>query len=306
MTRPHSPAVPALFAMLILVGSAILYLGNQDDEVASTANPIPAHQLTVKPDGAPALPASGRYSDYPASQSDRVFPPPTPPAAEQEPGPAPATAHRELPVVAANPLQGIDDSDSGLDATGAPLPEVVQQIRGLERNQALVALTALQNQATGENRQFVLKQLSGYADLGGNGVLVQAFLETAYTDSAVERGRILSYVQTDHPLADDSVTALAAAYEQEPDAHLRRSLASTLSRGGGRAGVDWVAQRLADTTDVDEWSMLVSSLGNSASPAASDYLHQTLNRLVEQDPGDSERKQRLREAILTLNKDLKD
>jgi hypothetical protein len=167
------------------------------------------------------------------------------------------------------------------------------------RAAAYAILLRMKDMVQGEDLQSVFKDLAGFADLGGNEVIVKAALLDASL-TAPEQARLLTYVDRRYPLQPETVDLLARAYENAGDM-LRPLIARTLAMAGDEAGVAWVVDRANGSASFSEWQFMIETLSVSQSRIAFDYLHTLLNNLAPEGPRYQEQMEIVRQAISALD-----
>ncbi len=182
------------------------------------------------------------------------------------------------------------------------LQEILQQLDKIEPAQALDIIVELKDETEGEERQFLLKQLARYADIGANDILIETFLNEPQQGSAIEASRILTYLDPTYPLSPEWTRNLEQAYDAEQSETVRQTLLGTIAQMGGSEGVSWMLDRMDNSNDQQEWETLLNALASSGSMDAFQGLGEMLNELQAVEPEETPSKRLLREAMLRLGK----
>ncbi len=165
---------------------------------------------------------------------------------------------------------------------------------------AAQALREVADQVSGEDRHRLMQALGRLGAAGGNDAITESVLGEGQGVSAVEAGRLLSYLDPTQPLQAGTAGGLIAAYASAGDADLRMAYARALAQVGGVTGQQWLVSQISQGAGGPEWDALVRAAGASASPWVFRELNRVLDQEAQASPGDSETKQVLREAILQM------
>jgi len=200
-------------------------------------------------------------------------------------------------LVADENKNDVDDSEQDAFETLFAMVEEAERLE--DRDTALELLLALMEVTSGEDLQSVLKKMAEYVDEGGNEAIMEAFFSSEEL-AEIERFRMLSYINPDYSLSEESIVRLQNTYDQVEEKELQHEIVNVLAVAGGEDTVSWLIGKADSAADYTEWSNMIGSLRLTGSVDALQYLHESLNNLSPGSPEYEMHRQELRDAIASF------
>lgn len=148
------------------------------------------------------------------------------------------------------------------------------------RAKAFSDLVQIKDELKGEALHTAMKEMYQFGELGGNDILIEAFLDPSIDISNHDRMRILSYINPESKISESQLSSLADVYENNVYPESSGILLTAISRAGGDLGAKLIIDMINPQQKDEIYIQAINALGLSGSPAANDYLNQTLNELV--------------------------
>jgi hypothetical protein len=171
------------------------------------------------------------------------------------------------------------------------------------REKAFSDLVQIKDKLKRETLHTAMKEMYQFGDIGGNDILIETFLDPLNEISDHDRMRILSYINPEYTISESRLLSLVDVYKNNVYPGSSGFFLTTISLAGGDFGAKLIIDMINPQQKDEIYVQAINALGLSDSPAARDYLNQTLNELVrvEKDNQDLEMINLVRNLIQKKN-----
>lgn len=145
-------------------------------------------------------------------------------------------------------------------------------------------IAQIQNDLTGETLHTALKKIAELDLEDAKQMLIDIFLDQfnpELTDQ--DKHRILTYINTDFPLTTEQLDALTEAYAENILTEANNEILIVIATTGWDDGAAFLIDLAESENDFDHYVAQLTALGQSKSIVALDYLHQTLDILIQEE-----------------------